>query len=211
MTTQTAAPVQLEQSTLAAFGDYIRNAEAAMEETLRGSGFLWSDASKQRYEPIRQGKVVAEFFSGRGPVKVPQGLIHDWVGGVFISGGTIDEVLILVQDYNNHKNIYAPEVIASRVISHTGNDFQIYLRLFKKKIIAVVLDTDHEVHYRCLDRTRWVCRSYTTRISEVENAGTPKENLLPPDTGHGFLWRLYSYWRFRNATVVCVRSAERFR
>ena len=195
--TQTATPVQLERPTLEAFEAYIRDAEAAMEETASGGQFLWSDASKERYEPIRQGKVVAEFCSGRGPVRVPKGLIHDWVGGVLVPGSTIDEVLRLVQDYNNHKSIYAPEVIASRLISHGGNDFQIYLRLFKKKIIAVILDTDHEVHYRCLDRSRWVCQSHTTRIAEVENAGTPKENVLPPDTGHGFLWRLYSYWRFQ--------------
>jgi hypothetical protein len=31
----------------------------------------------------------------------------------------------------------------------------------------------------------------------VENAGSPKEKVLPPDTGHGFLWRLSSYWRFQ--------------
>jgi hypothetical protein len=40
-------------------------------------------------------------------------------------------------------------------------DFQVYLRLLKKKIITVVLDTDHEVHFRpvtkragCATRTR---------------------------------------------------------
>ena len=60
----------------------------------------------------------------------------------------------------------------------------------------MVLDTDHEVHYVSLDRSRWMCRSHTTRIAEVEDAGSPKERVLPPDTGHGFLWRLYSYWRF---------------
>jgi hypothetical protein len=105
--------------------------------------------------------------------------------------------LRLIQDYDNHKNIYQPEVIASRLISHRGNDFRIFLRLLKQKIMTVVLDTDHEVHYRSLDPTRWVCRSYTTRIAEVEHAGTPRESVLPPDTGNGFLWRLYSYWRFQ--------------
>ena len=24
-----------------------------------------------------------------------------------------------------------------------------------------------------------------------------KKKVLPPDTGYGFLWRLYSYWRFQ--------------
>lgn len=41
-----------------------------------------------------------------------------------------------------------------------------------------------------------MCRSYTTRVAEVEDAGSPQEKVLPPDAGYGFLWRLYSYWRF---------------
>jgi len=103
----------------------------------------------------------------------------------------------MLQDYDNHKNIYKPEVMDSKLISHDGNDFQIYMRLLKKKIITVVLDTDHDVHYACVDPTRWSLRSYTTRIAEVEDAGTPQEKVLAPDTGYGFLWRLYSYWRFQ--------------
>jgi hypothetical protein len=31
----------------------------------------------------------------------------------------------------------------------------------------------------------------------VQEAGKPEEKVLPPDTGYGFLWRLYSYWRFQ--------------
>jgi hypothetical protein len=188
----------LRQPTLKSFGTYIRDAQAGMEPTLRVSGaFLWSETNSQRAQQVRDGQIVAEFWSGRGPFKVPGGLIHDWIGAAFIPHTTIEKTLALVQDYNEHKNIYKPEVIASKLISHHGNDFQIYLRLLKKKILTLVLDTDHEVHYRFLDPTRWICRSYTTRIAEVENAGTSEENILPPDTGHGFLWRLYSYWRFQ--------------
>jgi len=194
---QTATPVQLKQSTLDAFDAYIRGAESAMEQTLRGASFLWSDADSARAVRIRDGQIVAEFWSGRGPAKVPQGLIHDWVGSAWIAHTSVEEVLALIQDYDNHKNIYKPEVIASRLVTHRDNDFQIYLRLLKKKILTVVLDTDHDVHYRSLSRTRWLCRSYTTRIAEVEDAGSPKETVLPPDTGYGFLWRLYSYWRFQ--------------
>ena len=31
----------------------------------------------------------------------------------------------------------------------------------------------------------------------MEGAGSQNETILPPDTGFGFLWRLYSYWRFQ--------------
>jgi len=194
---QTVKPVQLKPQTLEAFEVYIGEAEKAAEQGLRAGGpFLWSDLQDERAQQIRAGKVVAQFWAGRGPVKVPSGLIHDWVSAVSIPGATLESTLALIQNYDNHKNIYQPEVIASRLISHHGNDFQIYLRLLKKKVITVVLDTDHEVHYRSLDRSRCLCRSYTTRIAEVENAGDSNERVLPPDTGHGFLWRLYSCWRF---------------
>jgi hypothetical protein len=194
----TAKPVQLKPQTVGAFDRYIREAEAGMEQSLHGtSPFLWSDVSSERAQLVRGGQVVAQFWAGQGPIKVPNGLIHDWIGAVFIPATNLKNTLALVQDYDNHKNIYKPEVLASRLISHRGNDFQIYLRLLKKKIMTVVLDTDHDVHYRSLDRTRWTCRSYTTRIAEVENAESPKETVLPPDTGYGFLWRLYSYWRFQ--------------
>ena len=195
---ETVKPVQLKSSTVQAFDAYIREAEAGIEPSLQGSGpFLWSDVSSERAQQVRQGKIVAQRWSGKEPVKVPDGLIHDWIGAAFTPATTVKETLALVQDYNNHKNIYKPEVIDSKLVSHHGNDFRIYLRLLKKKIITVVLDTDHDVHYSSLDGTRWFCRSYTTRISEVEDAGKPKEKVLPADSGYGFLWRLDSYWRFQ--------------
>ena len=194
---KTADPVQLRPRTVEAFDRYIKTVELAADETLRTARpFLWSQMDSARVQQIRTGQVMAQFWAGRGPVKVPDGLIHDWVGAAMIPGTTVDDTLALIQDYDNHEKIYKPEVLASRLISRHGNDFQIYLRLLKKKIITVVLDSDHEVHYFSLDRSRRMCSSYTTRIAEVEDAGSPKERVLPPDTGHGFLWRLYSYWRF---------------
>jgi len=195
---QAANLVQLKPRTLEAFEAYIRQAEAAMEPTLRGERpFLWADSWPNIAQQISKGEIVAQFWSGSGPVEVPNGLIHDWIGAVFIPQATTEGALSCVQDYDNHKNIYKPEVMDSKLISRESNDFRIFLRLLKKKIITVVLDTDHDVHYQPVDSTRWFCRSYTTRIAEVEDPGTPKERVLPADTGYGFLWRLYSYWRFQ--------------
>ena len=201
----TVKPVQLNPKTLEAFDAYIHHAETEMEQSLHGRGsFLWSQQAPQRTQAVDQGQVVAQFWSGEGPVKVPNGLIHDWIAAAFIPDSNTQQLLAVMQDYDNHKNTYKPEVIDSKLISRDGNDFRIYLRLLKKKIITVVLDTDHEVHYGSVDKRRWVCRSYTTRISEVENAAKPDERVLEADTGYGYLWRLYSCWRFeeRNAGVV---------
>jgi hypothetical protein len=194
---QTANVVALKPRTLEVFVDYIRNAEREMETSLSGrSAFLWSDCSLERVQHVRQGNIVAQLWRGEWPVKIPNGLIHDWVGAALAPNVSVERVLGLVQNYDNHKNIYQPEVIDSKLIAQDGNDFKIFLRLLKKKIVTVVLDTEHDVHYSAVEARRWFCRSYTTRIAEVEDAGTMKERVLEPDTGYGFLWRLYSYWKF---------------
>ena len=69
---QSANVVQLKPRTLQAFETYIREAEEAMESSLRGRGsFLWSDASPERSQQVRQGQIVAQLWEGDGPVKVP--------------------------------------------------------------------------------------------------------------------------------------------
>lgn len=201
----TAKRIKLSPKTSEAFNAYVCRAELEMDETEKGnSSFLWSDLNADRTRDVRSGKNVAEFWSGRCPLDVPNGLIHDWIAAAFISDSTVQDVLAVIQDYDNHKNIYKPEVIDSRLITRTGNDFQIYLRLLKKKIVTVILDTDHDAHYRRVDQRRWACCSHSTRIAEVENAGRSDERILEAETGYGFLWRLYSYWRFeeRDAGVV---------
>ncbi len=192
--------VQLKEPTLQAFAAYVSVAEAVMDRTLHESGlFLWADTAPDRAQSVRAGRIVAQRASGSGSVPVPDGLIHDWIGTVFVPGTTVNETLALVQDYNNHKKIYEPDVIDSALRSRQDNNFQIHLRLRKKKVVTAVLDTDHDVHYFSLDPAHWSCRSYTTRIGQVEDAGSANERVLPPDTGHGFLWRLYSYWRFQES------------
>ena len=194
---QTVSVVQLKPETLDAFQAYVQDAEEAMQPSLHGrSPFLWTDENPDRARRVRKGEIPAQLWVGDSVVHVPGGLIHDWVGAVSIPHTTIAKTLGRVQDYDNHKNIYKPEVMESRLLSHHGNNFSIFLRLLKKKVLTVVMDTEHDVHYQRVDADRWFCRSYTTRACEVDNAGTPREKIYPPDTGYGFLWRLYSYWKF---------------
>ncbi|MGA2992281.1 MAG: hypothetical protein ABSD88_17570 [Candidatus Korobacteraceae bacterium] len=208
----TVKVVALHRETVLAFDAYIRQAEAGMQQAHHGGGsFLWSDASPDRARRLEQGEILAQLWTGSDPVQVPHGLIHDWVGAASIPGASVERTLELVQDYDNHRNIYKPDVIDSKLISRCGDDFKVYLRLLKKKIITVVLETDHDVRYSRLERSRWYCVSRTTRIAEVQDAGKPNEVTLPADTGHGFLWRLYSYWKFQgrdDGTLIECRAVS---
>ena len=210
--TPTVKVVTLHPETMLAFDAYIRQAEAGMRAAQYGGGaFLWSDGSPDRVRRLKKGEILAQLWAGSDPVQVPQGLIHDWVGAALIPGATVEATLALIQDYDNHKNIYKPDVVDSKLISRDGDDFKIYLRLLKKKVITVVLETDHDARYSRLKQSCWSCVSRTTRIAEVQDAGKDNETTLPADTGHGFLWRLYSYWKFQqrnDGTVIECRAVS---
>jgi hypothetical protein len=192
-----AAAAELKPETVKAFESYIAERESHLEQRLKPGGqFLWVDDRPERRRQARAGRIVIETHGGQEPVTVPGGLIHDWVGAMFVPGVTLEKTLALIQDYNRNKEIYKPEVLDSRLLSRQGNDFKIYLRLLKKKVVTVVLDTWYDVRYYPLDNSRCYSRSYSTRIAEVDNPGKPGERDLPPGKDHGFLWRLYTYWRF---------------
>ncbi len=193
-------PIELKPDTLAAFDAYVVAAEKTMDDPTQVPGaFFWSEDDEKKLEQVRKGDIVAEYYGGpkvNAPLNVSQGLIHDLIGAVFVPDTSVKEAVALVQDYDHHKNIYKPDVVDSKLITRAGDDFQVYLRLLKKKIITVVLDTYHSARYSWPQPNRAFCRSRTTGILEVQHAGTPNETTSQPDAGYGFLWRLYSYWRF---------------
>ncbi|MEO8594751.1 MAG: hypothetical protein ABI759_15645 [Candidatus Solibacter sp.] len=188
-----ACAAELKPKTVEAFERYIRETEQRLADP---KPFLWADESPDRAQRIKAGEIIVQPFRTKAVNPVPGGLVHDWVGSVFIPGVTLQRTLAMVQDYDRHKDVYKPEVIGSRVLSRNGNDFHIYLRLLKKKVITVVLNSEHDVKYVPLDKTRWRSISRTTKIAEVEDAGKPNESEKPAGQGEGFLWKLNSYWRF---------------
>jgi hypothetical protein len=129
-------------------------------------------------------------------IEAPDGLIHHWIGAVFVRHANLQQVVALVQDYDHHQDIYKPTVARSKLISRDGNNFKMFYRLREKKIITVTLDTNHDVQYFPLDSTHCRSRSVSTRIAEVANADQSGEYEKPVGQDGGFLWRMNSYWRF---------------
>jgi hypothetical protein len=113
-----------------------------------------------------------------------------------VPGVSLEATLEHVEDYD-HARTHHREVIDSHILWRHGNDFLVFMRLLKKKVITVVLDSEHEVHYFPIDATHWRSESRTVKIAEVDNPGKRDEREMPPGTGHGFLWKLDTFWRFQ--------------
>lgn len=200
------APVraaELDQAAVDGFNRYAKLTEQRINDQIHRGQFLWVDTLSPMerdgtYARLRKGEVVdikLETKDNGGAIEVPQGLIHDWVSLVFVPRATLREVKTLFQDYDHHYRYYGPEVERSRLLSRKGNDFKIYLRMRRKKVVTVVLNTNFDVHYHQLDPRHLLVSSYSTRIAEVEAPGTPKEHELPVGKDSGFMWRSNSYWR----------------
>jgi hypothetical protein len=174
---------------------YVREAEAGMQQEIQSPAYLWAARSPARWERVRGGEAVVEPWNAQGDSDIGDALIHDWIGAYFISGVKLKQVVAFLQNYAVHKNFYRPEVIDSRLLERDGDQYRLYYRLVKKKILTVVLNTEHTANYYPISATRMVTSSYTTRIAEVKDAGKPGERELPPGKDHGFLWRLNTYWR----------------
>jgi hypothetical protein len=193
-----AGAVELKKETVAAYERYLRGREAEAQARLRpGRNFLWTDDSPERKKKVRASEIVVEPVGDEGQIPVPEGLIHDWIGAIFLPGVTIQKVLAAVHDFNNYKTYFKPTVVASRLLTHNDDEHTFYLRLKKKAIVTAVVDGEFLNRYAMLDQGRSYGRERSARLVEVEEAGTADEHPLLPGTGHGFLWRLDAFTRFQ--------------
>ncbi|MGH9726855.1 MAG: hypothetical protein ACRD41_17500, partial [Candidatus Acidiferrales bacterium] len=202
----TANAADLQPETQAAFHRYVQLTEAQIDAAdARGEPFLWID----RQTPQRRAAMYAELRAGNAAIEqletsdgngkavsIPGGLVHQWIGTVFIPGATLAETLEFEKDYDHQAQNFQPQVQRSRILSHSGEDYQVLLRFREKKVITVVLDTVHEVHYQPRDATHALSRSYTSRVQQVDHPGEADESLEPAGRDDGFLWAMNTYWRF---------------
>jgi hypothetical protein len=189
----------LKPETKEAWDAYLQAANDAMQARLQpGAHFLWLDEEPDRAEDVRtKGPYVAP-IGEHIPRKVPHGLIHDWLGVGFVPNAKIEDILLVLRDYDHYKEVYRPGVIDSMSRGTDGVRDLFFMRLVNKSVIAkTALDTECEVSYIRVDEQHWYGISNTTHIREVDKFGTPEERTLPEDTGTGLIWRLSSITRLQ--------------
>jgi hypothetical protein len=189
---------ELKQETLTAWDAYMRAANLQLEERLNNnSPFLWIDESPERSRRVRQAGFLISPMGETNPEIVPNGLIHHWIGAMFVANVTIGDALSVARDYERYKEFYGPTVINSKLIARNGADYTVSI-LGLKRVLFETIVLQSEFQSRCSesDARRAYCISYSTRIEEIQQYGQPNEWKLPPDEGHGYLWRLYTFSRY---------------
>jgi len=170
---------EVRPETKAAFDRYVQAEELRMERDAAAGKFLLKGQTKRAVTETSEVRPSKDIW-------IPNGQAQHWIGAVFFPGATIAKVKSVMQDYDSYPRIYHPDITKAKLISHEGNDFELFLQIYKKQILTVVLDTTYRVHYAFPDPHRMTIRSHGIRIQEV-------------DHDRGFLWGLSNYWRFQEA------------
>ena len=185
----------LQPATVKEFSAYAKRVEDQLLDRWQGrQPFVAIDETPVDRAKVLHGELLIRPGSTPNPVSISKGLVHDWLGDVFIPNTTVNNVLAVLQDFDRHHKIY-PEVVQSRLVRRKGEDLTGYWRLRQKSpLLPVALDVVQDAHYQEIAPDKWICRAYANDISEIDNPGTTREKKLPPGQGDGLLWRLYAYW-----------------
>jgi hypothetical protein len=189
---------ELKAETVSAWNAYVDAANSQMQQRAAGRlPFLWMDESQDRAARVRNGEVVIAPLVGRGAEGVPRGLIHDWIGAIFIPGATIDSLSAVVHDYDNYQHIYRPVVSSSKTLacSDSSQEFQMVWHR-KALFVSAAIQGRYRTHDATLDARRGYSIAEAVEVREIEEYGHPGERLLAPDTGSGFIWRIRSVARY---------------
>lgn len=188
----------LEEVTLRAWNDYVAAADAGMKPRLTGHlPFLWTDESSERRRRVLEGETVVAPAIPNGFKNVPQGLIHHWIGAVFIPNTSIQQLSAVLHQYDRYKEFYKPFVADSRLCSSSSFN-QEFSMIFQYHVVfgSLVVESRYSSRDFVVDARRHYSFAATDRVQEIDGYGTSSERRLPPGRGTGFVWRLHSIARY---------------
>jgi hypothetical protein len=197
-----AQPAQLKQQTVDEWNRYILATQAQIDKRVSGqTPFLWLDSMPDGSSRARNGEIVVAPFEEHTPKHVSGGLVHHWIGAAFIPGAKMKDALIVVRDYSQYKDFYAPTVIASALTTKKpppiGEADRFVLRLRNQSLVSkAALDATYTATYVRLDPKRTYVVAHTTQVQEIDHFGEASQRTLPPGEGNGYIWQLYATTRF---------------
>jgi len=189
---------ELEPVTIKACDDYVASADSRMQARVNGQrSFLWIDEAPGRSSQLQRGETLVAPVLGHGSQSVPNGLIHHWIGAVFIPHARLGTLLAVIHDYDRYKDFYKPAVADSKVLACTDSD-QRFSMVWQRRVLFVnaAIEGQYQAREHFVDQRRGYNIATTTQVREIEEYGQSGQHLLTPGQGSGFIWRLHSIARY---------------
>ena len=142
---------------------------------------------------LRNGSILVRPASAKATIGIPSGLIHEWVGEVFIPGISIEQALEKIRSYEDYPKYFKSSVGEAKLLDRQGGQDRYSLTLIQDVLrIRSGLLGEYVSEYHPVDPERFYSTTQSVRLQEITKLGRPTEDVLDPDEGSGFIWRLYS-------------------
>lgn len=191
-----AAAADLNPQTEQAWNGYVASVRARMDARLGPTAcFLWAEEDAGRLQRLRAGDILVA-PADPTPWRVPGGLIHHWLGAVFIPGVTLDEVLSTLRNYSRYPQYY-PSVVSSKLLARDGpTDWFTSMERHQAMFSRIALDASFTSTYTDAGAKRAYSTSSTTRLQQIQNYGGREQHELAPDAAKAYMWRLSTISRY---------------
>jgi hypothetical protein len=195
---------ELKPETIAAFDRYVKLTEDGFAKNQGFENFLWLDHhTKEKSMVWLQQSIVSplQTLDQDKEIEVPDGVIQHWLGVVYLENADVDHVRGLLMNLAGYKDFFKQQIVESKVNKQQGDQYDFFLRFYKKQISTVVLNVNETGKYTLVDPVRWTFAAHSTHIGEVEHPKDKKklDEEHPAEEGAGYLWRLNFYWRVQQA------------
>jgi len=192
---------ELNPEALSVWEKYVQSADAAMRaRLLPDHPFLWIDEAPERRRQLQGGEILVSGVGQQNPKKVPDGLIHHWIGAVFLPNSNLSSVFSVVRDYSHYRDYYDPAILDARAIQQTSSEDRYSVLLMNKALFSkIALDTEWDSAFTPAGSGRWYSLASAIRVQEIDDYGQPGEHKLPCGEGSGYIWRSHSITRYEEA------------
>ncbi len=194
-----ASAATITPETMQRWDQYVQWARIALaNQTAHPDTLLDVECRPHEVEKLRAGNILAVRAENGGMVPVPHGLIHHWIGTVFIPNTDAENVLNVLQDYDSYSQTYAPGVASSRLLTRTQDDFTYEMKLVEKGFgIKTALIGRFHSHYAQVDEVSGFSATDTEDLAELDSPGTTAEHRLTTAEAHGFVENVFTVVRYR--------------
>jgi hypothetical protein len=174
--------------TLRVWDDYVGSVNTSMaERNAESRPFLWVDESSEARRRVQNGELV---ITNHDPRKVPQGLIHHWVGVMFLPNVSLDQVMRVLNSYDRYSDIYKPLIRKSSVIEQAGDTVKLNVLAVQKAFsVTAAVETDEEIQVARPTPNRVCITANSVRLEEIANYGQASEHSFPEARRPGYVWR----------------------
>ncbi len=211
----TVESAELQTETIEAWNRYVQITEQRIQHELDSDNrffimdFHKKDEALLEYKNIASGEILIRKMDDQAKLnfKVPGGKIHHWRGAVLIPDTNLEHVISRI-DSPGSSDMGQEDVLESRILERFDDGFRLFLKLQRSKIVTVVYNTEHRVRLERIGTARASSSSVATKIAEVEILENNQEREKPEGKDHGFLWRMNSYWRYKQVPEGVIVECE---